>query len=90
MTLSVRLESDVEQAFELEIKRLKTTKSQFVNQLLREALRPKDPMQLLLEIRARYGIATPGPDTLRTTKSENVSALVRQTVALKHDESRIS
>lgn len=88
MTLSVRLESDVEQAFELEIKRLKTTKSQFVNQLLREALRPKDPMQLLLDIRARYGLVTPGLDTVRTDKSENVNALVRQAVAIKHDESR--
>lgn len=87
MTLSVRLEPDVERAFELEVKRRKTTKSLFVNELLREALKPQDPMVLLTQIRERYGIATPTPNTPRTDKAANVNKLVRAAVGQKHRES---
>ena len=89
MTLSVRLEPEVEHAFEIEVKRLKTTKSQFVNQLLRDALRPKDPIQLLMELREKYGIPTPQADTPRTNRSANVKQLAREAVKKKFHESRI-
>jgi hypothetical protein len=84
MPLSVRLEPDVEQAFEQEVRRRKTTKSQFVNELLREALKPKDPMQLLMEIRAEYNIPEPKPGTPRTNRSANVGAEVRKVLKKKH------
>ncbi len=87
MTLSVRLEPDVEKAFELEVKRQKTTKSLFFNELLREALKPQDPMDLLMQIRERYGIATPTPHTQRTDKAANVNKLVRAAAKKKHRES---
>ena len=84
MTLSVRVDRDLEPYFELEIKRLKTTKSEFVNKLLRQALAPKDPMQLLLDIRSKYGIPEPGVDTPRTNNSSNTKARSIQVVKAKH------
>lgn len=84
MTLSVRIDRDLEPHFELEIKRLGTTKSEFVNKLLRQALAPKDPMQLLLDIRSKYGIPEPGVDTPRTHNSSNTKERAVQTVRSKH------
>ena len=84
MTLSVRVDRDLEPHFELEIKRLGTTKSEFVNKLLRQALAPKDPMQLLLDIRSKYGIAEPGVKTPRTSNSSNTKERAIQTVRSKH------
>ena len=84
MTLSVRLDRDLEPHFELEIKRLRTTKSEFVNKLLRQALAPKDPMQLLLDIRSKYGIAEPGANTPRTNNSSNTKERAIQAVKAKH------
>lgn len=84
MTLSVRIDRDLEPHFELEIKRLGTTKSEFVNQLLRQALAPKDPMQLLLDIRRKYGIPEPGVNTTRTNNSSNTKERAIQVVRSKH------
>ena len=84
MTLSVRIDRDLEPHFELEIKRLGTTKSEFVNKLLRQALAPKDPMQLLLDIRSKYGIPEPGRDTPRTHHSSNTKERAVQVVRSKH------
>lgn len=84
MSLSVRLDADLQQAFELEVKRLKTTKSQYVNQLLRQALQPRDPMRLLEEIRQQYGIAEPGPETPRTDKARSSREQLRQIAQDKH------
>jgi antitoxin component of RelBE/YafQ-DinJ toxin-antitoxin module len=78
MTLSVRVDRDLEAHFELEIKRLGTTKSEFVNKLLRQALAPKDPMQLLLDIRSKYGIAEPNADTPRTNNSSKTKERAAQ------------
>jgi hypothetical protein len=83
MTLSVRVDRDLEPQFELEIKRLGTTKSEFVNKLLRQALAPKDPMQLLLDIRSKYGIAEPDVNTLRTKNSSNTKQRALQVVRSK-------
>jgi hypothetical protein len=71
MPLSVRLAPDLERAFEIEVKRRNTTKSRLVNQLLREALRPMDPMRLLMEIRAQYGLQSPRAGARRTDRSAN-------------------
>ena len=83
MTLSVRVDRDLEPHFELEIKRLKTTKSEFVNKLLRQALAPKDPMQLLLEIRSKYGVSELGTSTLRTNNFSNTKVRAIQAVKAK-------
>lgn len=88
MVLSVRLEPDVERAFEQEVRRRKTTKSRFVNDLLREALKPHDPMHLLMEIRAECKIPEPKPGTPRTNRSANVKALVREAIIKKHRAGR--
>ena len=88
MTLSVRVDRDLEPHFELEIKRLRTTKSEFVNKLLRQALAPKDSMQLLLDIRSKYGIAEPGANTSRTNNSSNTKERAIQAVKAKHLENR--
>lgn len=88
MTLSVRLEPDVEKAFEQEVRRRKITKSRFVNELLRDALKPRDPMSLLMEIRAQYGIPEPKASTPRTKRSADVKSQVRQAVQKKHRASR--
>ena len=84
MTLSVRLDVDLQQAFELEVKRLKTTKSQYVNQLLRQALQPRDPMLLLEDIRRQYGIAEPGPETPRTNKARTSRERLREIAQDRH------
>ena len=88
MTLSVRVDRDLEPYFELEIKRLKTTKSEFVNRLLRQALAPTDPMQLLLDIRKKYGIPEPGLDAPRTQNSSDTRTRAVQAVRSKHDAKR--
>jgi antitoxin component of RelBE/YafQ-DinJ toxin-antitoxin module len=84
MTLSVRIDRDLEPYFEMEIKRLGTTKSEFVNQLLRQALAPKDPMQLLLDIRRKYGISEPKVSTARTSNSSNTKKRAIQAAKAKH------
>jgi hypothetical protein len=78
MTLSVRIDRDLQPYFEMEIKRVGTTKSEFVNQLLRQALAPKDPMQLLLDIRRKYGISELKVSIPRTSNSSN-KYLLKQT-----------
>ena len=84
MTLSVRIDRDLEPHFELEIKRLRTTKSEYVNKLLRQALAPKDPMQLLLDIRSKYGIPEPGANTPRTNNSLHTKERAIEVVRSKH------
>ena len=88
MTLSVRVDRDLEPHFELEIKRLKTTKPEFVNKLLRQALAPKDAMQLLLEIRSKYGLSEPAASTPRTNNSSNTKARAIHAVNAKHIANR--
>ena len=88
MPLSVRLDPDLEQSLELEVKRLKTTKSHYVNQLLRQALQPRDPMHLLLEIRQQYGIAEPDGDTPRTGNARASRTELRQRVQDKQRAGR--
>lgn len=83
MTLSVRLDRDIEPQFEQEIKRLNVTKSQFINDLLRRTLMKQDAMQLLIDIRSKYGIPVPGTKTPRTKKSRNTRAQVAEAISEK-------
>lgn len=83
MTLSVRLDRDLEPHFEQEIKRLNLTKSQFINDLLRRTLVREDAMQLLLDIRSKYGIAEPRAKTPRTQKSRNTREQVAKAIKEK-------
>lgn len=87
MTLSVRLEPDLELAFEREVKRRSVTKSQFINQLLREALQPKDPVALLMAIREKHGLPDPAQQSERTDKAAQVQALVQAALRQKHGRS---
>lgn len=80
MTLSVRVDRDIQPYFEQEIKRLKVTKSQFINDLLRSTLVREDAMQLLADIRSKYGIPEPTVGSPRTQRSRNTREQVAAAV----------
>ena len=82
--LSIRIPPEIEQRLELEVARLSTTKSKYVQDLLRQALAPKDPVALLKQLRSDFGISPPA-DAPRTNRSMHSKALARQAVALKHN-----
>jgi hypothetical protein len=66
----------------------KSTRSRFVQDLLREALSPQDPVHLLQEARAAYGLPDPASAKVRTNKAADVKALVRKTVADKQGRAK--
>ena len=82
--ISVRIPPEIEQRLEHEVARLSTTKSKYVQDLLRQALAPKDPVALLIQIRRDYGIA-PQIGTPKTDKSRHSKELARQAVARKYN-----
>jgi predicted transcriptional regulator len=82
--LSIRLDPELERRLDLEVARRKTTRSRFVQELLRSALEPQDPMHLVREARAEYGLPDPLAHKPRTNKAGRVKALVRAAVAGKH------
>jgi hypothetical protein len=83
--LSIRIEPELGKMLDLEVSRRNTTRSRYVQELLQQALAPKDSLALLLKVRARYGIAdTQAP---RTNKSAKVKALVKAAVEKKHTRS---
>ena len=82
--LSIRIPPEIEQRLEHEVARLSTTKSRYVQDLLRQALAPKDPIELLMQIRKDYGIA-PKKGTPQTDKSSRSKELARQAVARKYN-----
>ena len=82
--LSIRLDPELERRLDMEVARRNTTRSRFVQDLLREALQPRDPMHLLEEARAEYGLPDPLSHRPRTNKSARVKELVRDAVARKH------
>jgi metal-responsive CopG/Arc/MetJ family transcriptional regulator len=82
-TLSIRLDPDLERRLDLEVARRKSTRSRFVQELLREALSPQDPVHLMQEARAVYGLPDPTRAKVRTNKAVDVKALVRKAVAGK-------
>lgn len=83
--LSLRLDPELEMRLTQEVQRRKTTKTQFVQDLLRQALEPRNPVDLLYALRAEYGL--PDPQTTvadPTEQSRHVKSLVREKVQAKH------
>ncbi len=82
--LSIRLDPELERRLDMEVARRKTTRSRFVQELLRRALEPQDPMHLVQEARAEYGLPDPLSHKPRTDKASRVKTLVRAAVARKY------
>ncbi len=82
--LSIRLSPEIEKRLELEVSRLKVTKSRFVQDLLESALAPKDAVALLMQARAQYGLDELAKTATPTNKAAHVKALVREAVQRKH------
>lgn len=82
--LSIRIPPEIEQRLEQEVARLSTTKSRYVQDLLRQALAPKNPVALLMQIRSDFGIS-PQKGMPQTDKSRHSKQLARQAVARKYN-----
>lgn len=82
--LSIRLSPEIEKRLEMEVSRLKVTKSRFVQDLLESALAPKDAVALLVQARAQYGLDDLVKTAPVTNKAANVKALVREAAQEKH------
>ncbi len=82
--LSIRIESELEEMLNLEVKRLKTSRSKFIQNLLAQALAPKDAYALLVKAHAQFGIEQVDSSTPRTHAASNVKALVKAAVEEKH------
>lgn len=82
--LSLRLDPELEMRLTQEVARRKTTKTQFVQDLLRQALEPRDPVALLYAMRAQHGLPDPADASVpMSSRSENVKALVYEQVQSK-------
>ena len=82
--LSIRIPPEIEQRLEQEVARLRTTKSRYVQDLLRQALAPKNPVALLMQIRSDLGIS-PKKGMPQTDKSRHSKELAKQAVASKYN-----
>lgn len=82
--LSIRLSPEIEKRLEMEVSRLKVTKSRFVQDLLESALAPKDAVALLMQARERYGLDELAKTATPTNKATRVKAVVREAVQKKH------
>ena len=82
--LSIRLSPEIEKRLEMEVSRLKVTKSRFVQDLLESALAPKDSVALLMQAREQYGLDELAKTATVTNKAANVKALAREAVQKKH------
>jgi predicted DNA-binding protein len=87
--LSIRLTPEIEKRLEMEVSRLKVTKSRFVQDLLESALAPKDAVALLMSARERYGLDELAKTAEPTHKAANVKALVREAVQKKHAAEKV-
>jgi len=87
--LSIRLSPEIEKRLEMEVRRLKVTKSRFVQDLLESALAPKDAVALLMQARERYGLDDMAKTAVPTRKAANVKALVREAVLKKHQAEKL-
>jgi len=79
MTISVRLDPALETRLEQEVKRLGITKSDFIKDVLEQALGFKNPAELLRTVRS--GTPMGDPDA-----SENVSAKVKAKLRAQHTD----
>ena len=85
--LSLRLDEELDMRLTQEVARRKTTKAQFVQQLLREALAPRDPVAVLHAVRAQHGLPDVSDESVPLTdRSQNVKTLARQAVQRKRAE----
>ena len=82
--LSIRLSPEIEKRLEMEVSRLKVTKTRFVQDLLESALAPKDAVALLMQAREQYGLDELAKTAVPTNKAARVKALVREAVQKKH------
>ena len=83
--LSLRLDPDLEMRLTQEVRRRNTTKTEFVQALLRQALEPKDPVDLLYALRSEHGLPEPQPDAPDATEnSRRVKTLVDKNVRAKY------
>lgn len=83
--LSLRLDPELEMRLTQEVRRRNTTKTEFVQALLRQALEPRDPVDLLYALRSEHGLPEPQPDASDATdKSRQVKTLVRKKVQTKY------
>jgi predicted DNA-binding protein len=87
--LSIRLSPEIEKRLEMEVSRLKVTKSRFVQDLLESALAPKDAVALLMQAREQYGLDDLAKTAAPTRKAANVKALVREAVQKKHQAEKL-
>jgi predicted DNA-binding protein len=87
--LSIRLTPEIEKRLEMEVSRLKVTKSRFVQDLLESALAPKDAVALLMQAREQYGLDELAKTAKPTNKAANVKALVREAVRKKHAAEKV-
>lgn len=88
--LSLRLDSELEMRLNQEVARRKTTKTQFVQDLLRQALEPRNPVDLLYAVRAEHGLPDPADASVPLTdRSENVKSLVHQQLQHKLGRERV-
>lgn len=85
--LSIRLDAETARRLDQEVARRGTTRSRFVQDMLREALQPADPLALLHEARAHYGLPDPLAQQPRTDKASQTKALVREAVRRKQGKS---
>lgn len=90
--LSLRLDPELEMRLTQEVARRKTTKTQFVQDLLRQALEPRNPVDLLYAARAQHGLPDPSDASVPLTdRSQNVKVLVYRQVQAKlgHEASEL-
>ena len=79
--LSLRLDPELEMRLTQEVARRKTTKTQFVQDLLRQALEPRNPVDLLYAARAQHGLPDPADASVPLTdRSQHVKTLVYRQV----------
>jgi predicted DNA-binding protein len=88
--LSIRLSAEVEKRLEMEVSRLKVTKSRFVQDLLESALAPKDALALMQQARRQFGLDEAAQTAPLTHKASQVKALVREAVQKKHAAEKLN
>jgi hypothetical protein len=84
--LSIRLTPEMEKRLELEVSRLKVTKSRFVQDLLIEALKPKDAVALLDELRDTHGLNALAKTAAATNQASRVKELTSKAILQKYSQ----
>ena len=86
MAVSARMDPLPEKDLELASRRLRVTKSQFIIAAVERALWPKDPDQLLQQVRDEQPVDEPvGRSTAAAATSANLSARLRDKLKAQHE-----